>query len=122
MGQFGNNPAGRNPFPGASQCSLDFKPIGDQTQNYPCIIDRTTSIWGRNYPRNSLGEGDTTKQETVKKSAFSLRARHSAHEGFGKEFYRKDRSVKGSGPFNEPPDSLEGFSAKKGYEGTLLSG
>ena len=27
------------------------------------------------------------------------------NEGFGKDFYRKDNSVKRSGPFNELPDS-----------------
>ena len=27
------------------------------------------------------------------------------NEGFGKDFYRKDNSVKRSGRFNEPPDS-----------------
>ena len=27
------------------------------------------------------------------------------NEAFGKDFYRKGNSVKGSGPFSEPPDS-----------------
>ena len=27
------------------------------------------------------------------------------NEGFGKDFYRKGNSVKGSGPFSETPDS-----------------
>ena len=47
-----------------------------------------------------LGEGDATKQRSVKKSAFSLN-----NEGFVKEIYRKDNSLNKFQPSNESPDS-----------------
>ena len=52
-------------------------------------------------------EGDATKHLSVKEKVFfqSPGGRHSVNEGFGKDFYRKDNSVKRSGPFGEPPDS-----------------
>ena len=34
-----------------------------------------------------------------------MRAKHSVNEGFGKEFHRKDNSMKRSRPFSEPPGS-----------------
>ena len=52
-----------------------------------------------------FGEGDATKQKSVKKSAFSLNARHSVNDGFCKEFFRKGNSLKRSGRFHELLDS-----------------
>ena len=36
-----------------------------------------------------------------------MRARHSVNEGFGKEFYRSDNSVKRFWPFSDLPDSVK---------------
>ena len=54
-----------------------------------------------------FGEGDATKQQAVRRSAFfhSMRARQSVNKDLGEEIYLKGNSVKRSGPFIEPPDS-----------------
>ena len=58
--------------------------------------------------RGDLWERDATKKFSMTKNQKGFqckRARHSVNEGFGKDFYRKGKSVKRSRPFSEPPDS-----------------
>ena len=56
------------------------------------------------YFRADFWEGDATKHFSVKKWVFQLKGEdNSVNEVFGKAFYRKDNSVKRSGPFSEPP-------------------
>ena len=57
--------------------------------------------------RADFWEGDATKHFSGKKRGFfSEKGRgDSVNEGFGKDLYRKGNSVKGFGPFTEPPDS-----------------
>ena len=48
------------------------------------------------------------RNTSVKKKGFSVKrggGGNSVNRGFGKDFYRKDNSVKRFGPFTEPPDS-----------------
>ena len=54
------------------------------------------------FVRADFGEGDATKNFSVKKGLFSEKGGgNSVNEGSGKDFYRKGNSVKRS----EPPDS-----------------
>ena len=51
-----------------------------------------------------FGEGDATKQKSVKKSALSLTVGTAVNEVFGQEFYRKGHPVKRLRPCGELPD------------------
>ena len=57
--------------------------------------------------RAAFREGDATKHFSLKKKGFFSEkgGGNSVNEGFGKDFYRKGKSVKRFGPFTEPPDS-----------------
>ena len=49
-------------------------------------------------------EGDATKHFSVNKGFFGEKGGgDSVNGGFGKDFYRKNNSVKRSGRFSEPP-------------------
>ena len=51
-----------------------------------------------------LGRGRIEALFQRRKKGFSMKrgVGNSVNEGFGKDFYRKDNSVKRSGPFSEP--------------------
>ena len=56
--------------------------------------------------RADFWKGDATKHFSVKKRIFSEKGGgNSVDQGFGKDFYRNDNSVKRFGPFTQPPDS-----------------
>ena len=56
--------------------------------------------------RAEFGEGDATKQKSVKRSAFSLNeGRAFSERRLGKELYRKGDSLKRFRPFSESLDS-----------------
>ena len=53
-----------------------------------------------------FGKGMRRSTFQLKKGFFSeTGGGNSLNEGLGKDFYRKDNSVKRFGPFTEPPDS-----------------
>ena len=56
---------------------------------------------------NGVGEGGMRRSRNQwRKTPFHwMRERHSVNEGFGKEFYRKDNSLKRFRPFSESPNS-----------------
>ena len=58
----------------------------------------------RSFFRAVFWEGDATKHFSVKKKGFSVKrgGGSSVNEGFGKDFYRKGKSVKRSWRFSEP--------------------
>ena len=56
--------------------------------------------------RADFWEGDATKHFSVKKRGVQWKGGgNSVNQGFGKDFYRKGKSVKRFGPFTKPPDS-----------------
>ena len=64
---------------------------------------KTISLKLEAFLGTEFGEGNRTKQKSVKRSDW-ITARHSKNKGLGKEFYRKGNSVKRIWPFGESLD------------------
>ena len=92
-----------------------FTNIGVQARNPDMIRANRLRMDSREYGghlsfciswNRVLGRGCDEAEISEEKHIFHwIGGRHSVNGGFGKEFYRKGYSMKGSGPFRESPDS-----------------
>ena len=85
------------------------KHVSQRLQHIAWISCWFVAIFDRSlrFLRADFWEGDATKHFSAKKKGFFSErgGGNSVNGGFGKDFYRKENSVKRSGRFSEPPDS-----------------